>query len=91
MPTYKYHCKNCDHEFEKFQSMTDSKLRKCPECGRLKLNRLIGAGGGFIFKKGVGGFYCKDYADSPKKETVKEAPKNENWKKGPAKKETNSQ
>jgi predicted nucleic acid-binding Zn ribbon protein len=39
--------------------MTESKLRKCPRCGKFKLHRLIGAGGGIIFRGS--GFYETDY------------------------------
>ena len=49
MPTYEYRCRNCDHTFEKFQNMTDKPLSKCPKCGH-KVQRLIGAGAGVIFK-----------------------------------------
>ena len=59
MPTYEYKCENCDHQFEQFQSITSKPLRKCPECGKNKLNRLIGSGSGIIFK-GTG-FYQTDY------------------------------
>ena len=59
MPTYDYRCRACDHEFEHFQSMTSKVLRKCPECGKLQLQRLIGAGAGLLFKGS--GFYITDY------------------------------
>lgn len=59
MPTYDYICRACDHEFEHFQSMTAPVLRKCPKCGKSKLERLIGAGAGVLFKGG--GFYETDY------------------------------
>ncbi len=59
MPTYEYQCSNCGHEFEEFQSITASPLRKCPECGKLRLKRLIGTGAGVIFKGS--GFYETDY------------------------------
>lgn len=66
MPTYDYRCENCGHEFEEFQSITAKPLTKCPSCGKPKLQRLIGAGGGVIFK-GTG-FYQTDYrSDSYKK------------------------
>jgi putative FmdB family regulatory protein len=66
MPTYDYVCDGCEHEFELFQSMTESVKRKCPECGELKLRRLIGPGAGVIFKGS--GFYQTDYrTDSYKK------------------------
>ena len=59
MPTYDYACKNCGHRFEVFQSITEKKLRKCPECGKLSLERLIGPGGAILFKGS--GFYITDY------------------------------
>ena len=62
MPTYQYECAACDHQFEQLQSMTEPKLKKCPECGKLKLQRLIGSGAGMIFKGS--GFYATDYKKS---------------------------
>ncbi len=59
MPTYVYECQNCNHRFEKFQSMSARVMRKCPECEERKLNRLIGPGAGFLFKGD--GFYITDY------------------------------
>jgi putative FmdB family regulatory protein len=59
MPTYDYVCDGCGHAFELFQSMTDSVKRTCPECGKKKLRRLIGAGGAIVFKGS--GFYKTDY------------------------------
>lgn len=59
MPTYEYECDVCGHEFEEFQSMSDKPLKKCPSCGKNKLQRLIGAGAGIIFKGS--GFYETDY------------------------------
>ncbi|MFM8890292.1 MAG: FmdB family zinc ribbon protein [Planctomycetia bacterium] len=66
MPTYDYVCDACGHAFELFQSMTDSVKKTCPECGKKKLRRLIGAGGAIVFKGS--GFYKTDYrSDSYKK------------------------
>jgi len=59
MPTYDYECDACDHTFEMFQSITAGHIRKCPECGKLKVKRLIGAGSTIIFKGS--GFYQTDY------------------------------
>ncbi|MBI1372571.1 MAG: zinc ribbon domain-containing protein [Phycisphaera sp.] len=76
MPTYDYRCDNCGHEFEQFQSITANALRKCPECGKLKLKRLIGTGGGVIFKGS--GFYQTDYrSESYNKAKAADAPKSE--------------
>ena len=49
MPTYDYVCDGCQHEFEEFQSIVDSPKKKCPECGTMKLRRLIGTGAALIF------------------------------------------
>lgn len=59
MPTYEYECRACGHAFETMHSMTAPVLRKCPKCGKLKLERLISGGAGVIFKGS--GFYETDY------------------------------
>ena len=71
MPTYEYQCENCGHFFEKFQSITAGPLKKCPDCKKMKLNRLIGTGAGIIFKGG--GFYETDYRSESYKEGEKKA------------------
>jgi len=66
MPTYDYICDACGHEFELFQQMSAPVKKKCPECSKLKLKRLIGTGSGVMFKGS--GFYETDYrSDSYKK------------------------
>ena len=66
MPTYDYECTACDHKFELFQKITDDPIKKCPECKKLKLNRLFGTGAAIVFKGS--GFYQTDYrSDSYKK------------------------
>lgn len=59
MPTYDYVCEACNHEFELFQSIKEEAKRKCPECGKNKLRRLIGPGAALVFKGS--GFYKTDY------------------------------
>jgi putative FmdB family regulatory protein len=81
MPTYDYECQACDHRFEKFQSITARSIHKCPECGRLKVRRLIGMGAGIIFKGS--GFYQTDYrSESYKKGAEKDKKAAEQDKKG---------
>lgn len=58
MPTYEYECNSCGHRFEKFQGISESPLKRCPRC-RHKIRRLMGTGGGLIFKGS--GFYSTDY------------------------------
>jgi putative FmdB family regulatory protein len=61
MPTYDYICENCGYTFDKFQTITSKSLRKCPNCNKKSLKRLIGPGSGLIFRGP--GFYCNDYRD----------------------------
>jgi len=79
MPTYDYECKKCGHQFETIQSIKDDPLKKCPksECpegtGKGTVQRLIGAGGGLLFKGS--GFYITDYrSDSYKKSAKADKP-----------------
>ncbi len=69
MPTYEYRCKSCEHEFELFQNMSDGVKRKCPECGRNTLERLIGTGAAVLFKGS--GFYETDYRSESYKKAAK--------------------
>ncbi|MEX0704633.1 MAG: zinc ribbon domain-containing protein [Planctomycetales bacterium] len=59
MPTYDYRCRNCDHRWELFQSIMAKPVKKCPECGKQKAERVIGPGAGILFKGS--GFYQTDY------------------------------
>ena len=70
MPTYAYECGACSHRFEEFQSITAKPLRKCPDCSKLKLQRLIGPGAGFLFKGS--GFYETDYRSESYSKASKE-------------------
>src|SRR5882724_2816948 len=69
MPTYEYKCSACGQKFEKFQSITAAPIRKCPKCGKNKVQRLIGTGAGLIFKGS--GFYITDYRDAGYKDQAK--------------------
>jgi putative FmdB family regulatory protein len=74
MPTYDYQCDTCDHQFELFQGINDKVKRKCPECGKLKLRRLLGTGAAVVFKGS--GFYQTDYrSESYKKAQAADKPK----------------
>ena len=69
MPTYEYKCEKCHHQFEKFQNMTEERVKVCPVCGG-KVKRLISGGGGFLFKGN--GFYITDYRSESYKKRQKE-------------------
>lgn len=87
MPTYEYICNNCQHEFEQFQSMKTRPIRKCPECGKFSVQRLIGAGAGIIFKGS--GFYQTDYRSESYKKAA-ESEKKSSTDKDTTKKEIES-
>ena len=59
MPTYDYLCGQCEHQFEEFQLITAKPLTKCPKCKKGRVKRLMGTGGGILFKGS--GFYQTDY------------------------------
>ncbi|MDE0839530.1 MAG: zinc ribbon domain-containing protein [Kiritimatiellae bacterium] len=84
MPTYEYECQKCGHLFERFQNMSDERIKTCPEC-RGKVKRLLGAGAGIIFKGS--GFYETDYrSDGYKSDSKKDSASTSDAK--PAKKST---
>lgn len=69
MPTYEYACAACGHKFEEFQSIKAEPIKKCPQCKKNKVQRLISAGAGFIFKGS--GFYETDYRSEAYKTAAK--------------------
>jgi putative FmdB family regulatory protein len=79
MPFYEYQCKNCGHALEAMQKVNDAPLRKCPECGKSQLTRLMSAP---VFRLKGGGWYETDFkgdqdnkknlADRPESDAAKE-------------------
>ena len=69
MPTYEYECTKCGYRFEKFQKMTDQPIKRCPQC-KGKVKRLIGLGGGVIYKGP--GFYTTEYRSEEYKRKERE-------------------
>jgi putative FmdB family regulatory protein len=60
MPTYAYRCKNCEHEFEIRQRITEDSLTECPECKGTLTKLLFPVG--IVFKGS--GFHVNDYPSS---------------------------
>ncbi len=88
MPTYDYQCDACDHAFELFQSIKAATKRKCPECGKLKLRRLIGPGAAIVFKGS--GFYQTDYRSASYKKGAEAEKKSRSKSKSKAKDKSSS-
>ena len=57
MPIYAYRCESCGVQFERHQSFTDAPLKRCPECNKNSLRKVIGPVG-VVFKGS--GFYSTD-------------------------------
>ena len=58
MPTYEYRCVSCEHQFERFQRMSDDPVKVCEMCGEPVKRLLFPVA---IQFKG-NGFYTTDYA-----------------------------
>ena len=58
MPTYEYRCVSCEHQFERFQRMSDDPVKECEICGASVKRLLFPVA---IHFKG-NGFYSTDYA-----------------------------
>ena len=58
MPLYEYECKACHHRFEQIQKFSDPLVRKCPKCGKKKVEKLLSSPA--VQFKGTG-WYITDY------------------------------
>jgi putative FmdB family regulatory protein len=58
LPTYEYRCVSCEHQFERFQRMSDEPVKECEVCGEPVKRLLFPVA---IQFKGSG-FYTTDYA-----------------------------
>lgn len=58
MPIYEYACDACGHELEALQKISEPRLKKCPDCGRPKLRRLISPP---VFRLKGAGWYETDF------------------------------
>lgn len=68
MPFYEYECSSCKHHVEVLQKISDTPLRKCPDCGRQTLKRLISAP---VFRLKGGGWYETDFkSDKEQKRNI---------------------
>jgi putative FmdB family regulatory protein len=58
MPFYEYQCARCGHHLEAMQKITASPLKKCPDCGKSTLKRLMSAP---VFRLKGAGWYETDF------------------------------
>ena len=64
MPIYEYACSACGHRLEALQKVSDAPLRKCPECGKSTLRKLVSAPS---FRLKGGGWYETDFKSGNKR------------------------
>lgn len=68
MPFYEYQCRHCGHHVEALQKVSDPPLKKCPDCGRAQLARLVSR---VAFRLKGGGWYETDFkADGENKRNL---------------------
>ena len=64
MPFYEYQCASCGHEEEILQKVSDKPLKKCPACGKSKMQKKVSAA---AFRLKGGGWYETDFKSGSKK------------------------
>lgn len=74
MPLYEYICTACAHEFEEMRKFSDPAVRKCPECGKSKVQKKVSLAG---FQLKGAGWYKDGYSKSSEQPSAKTADKPE--------------
>jgi putative FmdB family regulatory protein len=75
MPFYEYECPNCSYREEVLQKITDKPLKKCPNCGKNGLKKLMSAP---VFRLKGSGWYETDFkSDKENKRNLAGADKEE--------------
>ncbi|MGH8264821.1 MAG: FmdB family zinc ribbon protein [Steroidobacterales bacterium] len=75
MPFYEYKCTKCGHALEALQKLSDPPLRKCPDCGKAALKKLISSP---VFRFKGSGWYETDFkSDKEGKRNLADAPEKE--------------
>jgi putative FmdB family regulatory protein len=65
MPFYEYECPHCGHREEVLQSINDKPLKKCPNCGKNGLRKLMSAP---VFRLKGSGWYETDFKSDKDKQ-----------------------
>jgi putative FmdB family regulatory protein len=65
MPFYEYECPHCGHREEVLQKITDKPLKKCPNCGKNGLKKLMSAP---VFRLKGSGWYETDFKSDKDKQ-----------------------
>lgn len=70
MPFYEYKCTSCGHEEEVLQKVSDKPLKKCSECGKSTMKKMVSAA---AFRLKGGGWYETDFKSGNKKNVAGDA------------------
>jgi len=70
MPFYEYQCAKCGHEEEVLQKISDKPLKKCPECGKSAMKKMVSAA---AFRLKGSGWYETDFKSGNKKNVAGDA------------------
>ena len=70
MPFYEYQCTSCRHQEEVLQKISDKPLKKCPECGKSTMKKVVSAA---AFRLKGGGWYETDFKSGKQKNIAGEA------------------
>jgi putative FmdB family regulatory protein len=77
MPFYEYECPHCGHREEVLQKITDKPLKKCPNCGKNGLKKLMSAP---VFRLKGAGWYETDFKGDKDKQRNLAGPDKEETK-----------
>jgi putative FmdB family regulatory protein len=64
MPIYEYQCAKCGFQTEVLQKISDAPLKKCPECGKPAMEKMVSAPS---FRLKGSGWYETDFKSGNKK------------------------
>ena len=78
MPIYEYQCEACGHSLEALQQLSEPPLKKCPDCGKPKLRRLLSAP--MFLLKGSGWYETDFKSDKEIKRNLADRPEKEESK-----------
>jgi putative FmdB family regulatory protein len=70
MPFYEYKCSSCEYEEEVLQKISDKPLKKCAECGKSTMKKMVSAA---AFRLKGGGWYETDFKSGKKKNVAGDA------------------
>lgn len=64
MPIYEYACRDCGHELEALQKISEPPLTECPDCHASALHKKVSAA---AFRLAGGGWYETDFKSDGKR------------------------